>query len=40
MVGGVGGEVAFELFGEGTDLIVCEFVRLFMGETVEIIFGE
>ena len=39
-VGRISVKVAFELVGEGADLIVCEFIRLFAGETFEVVFGE
>ena len=39
-IGRIRVKVAFELFGEGADLIVREFVRLFAGKTFEVVFGE
>ena len=39
-IGRIRVKIAFELFGEGADLIVREFIRLFAGKTFEVVFGE
>ena len=40
MVFWIRGEISFKLFSESADLIVGEFVRLFAGESFEIVFCE
>ena len=40
MICWIRGKISFELFGESADLIVSEFVRLFAGESFEVVFGE
>ena len=40
MICRISGKIAFELFGEGADFVVREFLRLFAGKAFEVVFGE